>query len=214
QQEGDRVRAGARAAGPPGRDEGGERPPPRERRCCEALRERPAASGRDRVPRAREQARRRGLVRRARADAHLSRGPRRRARRASRRRRGIRPQERSRERDRAPRDRGRVRALRPRSAPPFRSGAREPGRSHQRVPNEAALEAKHRSALAAAVQARTRPEASSTVVLKNAETITHAERSDLTNAAELLARAGLNGTPKPKVEAVAAPRHGVPFTPR
>ena len=54
----------------------------------------------------------------------------------------------------------------------------------------------------------------STVVLKNAETITHAERSDLTNAAELLARAGLNGTPKPKVEAVAAPRHGVPFTPR
>ena len=84
----------------------------------------------------------------------------------------------------------------------------------KRVPNEAALEAKHRSALAAAVQARTRPEASSTVVLKNAETITHAERSDLTNAAELLARAGLNGTPKPKVEAVAAPRHGVPFTPR
>jgi len=84
----------------------------------------------------------------------------------------------------------------------------------KRVPDEAALEAKHRSALAAAVQARTRPEASSTVVLKNAETITHAERSDLTNAAELLARAGLNGTPKPKVEAVAAPRHGVPFTPR
>src|SRR5207249_6955418 len=84
----------------------------------------------------------------------------------------------------------------------------------KRAPDEAALEAKHRSALAAAVQARTRPEASSTVVLKNAETITHAERSDLTNAAELLARAGLNGTPKPKVEAVAAPRHGVPFTPR
>src|SRR5438876_2659489 len=84
----------------------------------------------------------------------------------------------------------------------------------KRVPDEAALEAKHRSALAAAVQARTRPEASSAVVLKNAETITHAERSDLTNAAELLARAGLNGTPKPKVEPVAAPRHGMPFTPR
>ena len=83
-----------------------------------------------------------------------------------------------------------------------------------RVPDEAALEAKHRSALAAAVQARTRPEASSAVVLKNAETITHAERSDLTNAAELLARAGLNGTPKPKAEHAAAPRHGVPFTPR
>ena len=82
------------------------------------------------------------------------------------------------------------------------------------VPDEAALEAKHRSALAAAVQARTRPEASSAVVLKNAETITHAERSDLANAADLLARAGLNGTPKPKVEPAAAPRHGVPFTPR
>jgi len=86
--------------------------------------------------------------------------------------------------------------------------------SAKRIPDEAALEAKHRSALAAAVQARTRPEASSAVVLKNAETITHAERSDLTNAAELLARAGLNGTPKPKVAPVAAPRHGVPFTPR
>jgi len=84
----------------------------------------------------------------------------------------------------------------------------------KRVPDEAALEAKHRSALAAAVQARTRPEASSAVVLKNAETITHAERSDLANAADLLARAGLNGTPKPKVEPAAAPRHGVPFTPR
>src|SRR5438132_9761931 len=84
----------------------------------------------------------------------------------------------------------------------------------KRIPDEAALEAKHRSALAAAVQARTRPEASSAVVLKNAETITHAERSDLANAAELLARAGLNGTPKPKVEPAAAPRHGVPFTPR
>ena len=85
----------------------------------------------------------------------------------------------------------------------------------KRVPDEAAVEAKHRSALAAAVQARTRPEASSAVVLKNAETITHAERSDLTNAAELLARAGLNGTPKPKPEPVVpAPRKGFGFTPR
>src|SRR5438552_8087419 len=87
--------------------------------------------------------------------------------------------------------------------------------SAKRIPDEAALEAKHRSALAAAVQARTRPEASSAVVLKNAETITHAERSDLTNAAELLARAGLNGTPKPKPEPVVpAPRKGFGFTPR
>src|SRR5207248_873268 len=85
----------------------------------------------------------------------------------------------------------------------------------KRVPDEAAVEAKHRSALAAAVQARTRPEASSAVVLKNAETITHAERSDLTNAAELLARAGLNGTPKPRPEPVApATRKGFGFTPR
>jgi hypothetical protein len=84
----------------------------------------------------------------------------------------------------------------------------------KRVPDEAAVEAKHRSALAAAVQARTRPEASSAVVLKNAETMTHAERSDLTNAADLLARAGLNGTPKPKTEPVAGSRKGVPFSPR
>jgi len=85
----------------------------------------------------------------------------------------------------------------------------------KRIPDEAAVEAKHRSALAAAVQARTRPEASSAVVLKNAETITHAERSDLTNAAELLARAGLNGTPKPRPEPVApATRKGFGFTPR
>jgi tetratricopeptide (TPR) repeat protein len=84
----------------------------------------------------------------------------------------------------------------------------------KRLPDEAAVEAKHRSALAAAVQARTRPEASSAVVLKNAETMTHAERSDLTNAAELLARAGLNGTPKPKAEPAVGSRKGVPFTPR
>jgi tetratricopeptide (TPR) repeat protein len=89
----------------------------------------------------------------------------------------------------------------------------------KRVPDEAAVEAKHRSALAAAVQARTRPEASSAVVLKNAETITHAERSDLTNAAELLARAGLGAatTPTPvtaPVVAQPAPRKVVVFTPR
>jgi hypothetical protein len=84
----------------------------------------------------------------------------------------------------------------------------------KRVPDEAAVEAKHRSALAAAVQARTRPEASSAVVLKNAETMTHAERSDLTNTAELLARAGLNGTPKPKLEPVAAPHKVGGFAPR
>ena len=69
----------------------------------------------------------------------------------------------------------------------------------KRAPDEAALEAKHRSALAAAVQARTRPSASSAVVLKNAETITHAERTDITSASDLLARAGLAATkPAPK----------------
>jgi len=84
----------------------------------------------------------------------------------------------------------------------------------KRVPDEAAVEAKHRSALAAAVQARTRPEASSAVVLKNAETITHAERSDLTNAADLLRRAGIGAKPAPKPEPVAAKRKEVPFVPR
>jgi hypothetical protein len=84
----------------------------------------------------------------------------------------------------------------------------------KRVPDEAAVEAKHRSALAAAVQARTRPEASSAVVLKNAETMTHAEHSDLANAADLLARAGLNGMPKPKIEPASAKPKAVPFTPR
>ena len=86
----------------------------------------------------------------------------------------------------------------------------------KRLPDEAALEAKHRSALAAAVQARTRPEASSAVVLKNAETITHAERSDLTNANELLLRAGIGAKPAPKTEPVAAkptPK-AVVFSPR
>src|SRR5947209_17679098 len=100
------------------------------------------------------------------------------------------------------------------AAPVKPSGGSAPQPPAKSISNEAAVEAKHRSALAAAVQARTRPEASSAVVLKNAETITHAERSDLANAADLLARAGLNGTPKPKIEPAAAPRHGVPFTPR
>jgi tetratricopeptide (TPR) repeat protein len=81
------------------------------------------------------------------------------------------------------------------------------------VTDEAALEAKHRSALAAAVQARTRPEASSAVVLKNAETITHAEHSDIANAADLLARAGLGTKPTPKPQPAAAARKVV-FTPR
>ncbi|TMC72573.1 MAG: hypothetical protein E6J13_05070 [Chloroflexi bacterium] len=87
----------------------------------------------------------------------------------------------------------------------------------KRAPDEAALEAKHRSALAAAVQARTRPEASSAVVLKNAETITHAERTDITNAADLLVRAGLAGqsAPKPRAPSAApAPARTVAFTPR
>jgi len=82
------------------------------------------------------------------------------------------------------------------------------------VPDVAAVEAKHRSALKAAVQARTRPEASSAVVLKNAETITHAERSDLTNAADLLARAGLGTKPVPKPEPVRAKPKFAAFTPR
>ncbi|HEV8469002.1 MAG TPA: hypothetical protein VGR46_05275 [Candidatus Limnocylindria bacterium] len=70
---------------------------------------------------------------------------------------------------------------------------------------EAAVEAQHRSALAAAVQARTRPQAqaSSAVVLKNAETLTHAERTDVASASDWRLRAGLNG--KPKAEAAAAP---------
>jgi hypothetical protein len=85
----------------------------------------------------------------------------------------------------------------------------------KRVPDEAAVEAKHRSALAAAVQARTRPEASSAVVLKNAETITHAEHSDLANAADLLARAGIGAKPVSKPEPPVANRKAVvAFTPR
>jgi hypothetical protein len=71
---------------------------------------------------------------------------------------------------------------------------------------EAAVEAQHRSALAAAVQARTRPEASSAVVMKNAKTMTHAEHSDLVDPAELLARAGLNGKPKVEPAPAAKPK--------
>ena len=82
------------------------------------------------------------------------------------------------------------------------------------VPDAAAVEAKHRSALAAAVQARTRPEASSAVVLKNAETITHAEHSDIANAAELLARAGLGVKRASKPEPAAAKRTAAVFAPR
>src|SRR2546428_4248125 len=89
-----------------------------------------------------------------------------------------------------------------------------PAPAAKHVPDDAAVEAKHRSALKAAVQARTRPEASSAVVLKNAETITHAEHSDLANAADLLARAGLGAKPAPKpVPAAAKPKTAV-FTPR
>jgi tetratricopeptide (TPR) repeat protein len=98
------------------------------------------------------------------------------------------------------------------------SGDSAPRPPATRVPNESAVEAKHQSALAAAVQARTRPEASSAVVLKNAETITHAERSDLTNASALLARAGLGAKPAPKPEPAADARPAKPkavvFTPR
>ena len=83
----------------------------------------------------------------------------------------------------------------------------------KRATDEVAVEAKHRSALAAAVQARTRPQASSAVVLKNAETITHAERSDITNASDLLARAGLSARFSPKPEP-AAPKKVVVVTPR
>jgi hypothetical protein len=76
----------------------------------------------------------------------------------------------------------------------------------------ATVEPTHNSALAAAVQARTRPQASSAVVLKNAQTITHAERTDITSAADLLARAGLGAKPQPTVHSVAAAK--VVFTPR
>jgi hypothetical protein len=76
------------------------------------------------------------------------------------------------------------------------------------------VEAKHRSALAEAVQARTRPEASSAVVLKNAETLTHAERSDIANPADLLGRAGLGARLAPKPGAVDAKPKAVAFTPR
>jgi tetratricopeptide (TPR) repeat protein len=82
----------------------------------------------------------------------------------------------------------------------------------QHIRADGAVEATHGSALAAAVQARTRPQASSAVVLKNAETITHAERTDITNTADLLARAGLAARPKPKPDTVAATK--VVFTPR
>ena len=97
------------------------------------------------------------------------------------------------------------------TAPPAPTAAKH-------VPDEAAVEAKHQSALAKAVQARTRPEASSAVVLKNAETITHAEHSDIANAADLLARAGIGTKPAPKPEPAVAAKPARPkavvFTPR
>jgi hypothetical protein len=104
--------------------------------------------------------------------------------------------------------------------PPMPAAAKVVAVPQPRVPapanhvvDEAALEAKHRSSLAAAVQARTRPGSSSAVVLKNAQTITHAERTDIVDTAELLARAGLGTTPKPKPQPAAA-RKVVVFTPR
>jgi hypothetical protein len=57
------------------------------------------------------------------------------------------------------------------------------------------------SALSAAVQARTRPAALNAFVIKNAQTITHIEKSDMATPAELLlARAGLNGPAKAEPE--------------
>jgi tetratricopeptide (TPR) repeat protein len=84
-----------------------------------------------------------------------------------------------------------------------------PAATPRPVADEAAVEARHRSALAAAVQARTRPEASSAVVLKNAETITHAERTDLVSG--LLARTAMSQ--KPMAEAAPAPRKAPPRPP-
>src|SRR5439155_21509228 len=100
------------------------------------------------------------------------------------------------------------------AAPVKPSGGSAPQPPAKSISNEAAVEAKHRSALAAAVQARTRPEASSAVVLKNAETITHAEHSDLANAADLVARAGIGATSAPKPEPAPAKHKGAVFTPR
>ena len=100
------------------------------------------------------------------------------------------------------------------TAPVKPSGGSAPQPPAKSISNEAAVEAKHRSALAAAVQARTRPEASSAVVLKNAETITHAEHSDLANAADLVARAGIGATSAPKPEPAPAKHKGAVFTPR
>ena len=54
------------------------------------------------------------------------------------------------------------------------------------------------SALAAVMQARTRPAATNAVVLKNAATITHVEKADMATPAELLARAGIAAPPKPE----------------
>jgi hypothetical protein len=62
------------------------------------------------------------------------------------------------------------------------------------------------------MQARTRPQASSAVVMKDASTMTHAEQSDVTSATALLARAGMNG--KPKAEVAPPPRPAAPRSTR
>ncbi|HEV8534879.1 MAG TPA: hypothetical protein VGR87_04055 [Candidatus Limnocylindria bacterium] len=99
--------------------------------------------------------------------------------------------------------------VQPTAQPQTRRPAPEPEPIHPSpataLSHEAAVEAKHRSALAAAVQARTRGEGSSAVVLKNAETLTHAERTDVASASDWRARAGLNGSPRTEV-VVAPPR--------
>jgi hypothetical protein len=59
--------------------------------------------------------------------------------------------------------------------------------------------------LSATMQARTRPDASSAVVLKDARTMTHAERSDVTSSSALLARAGLKHEPKTEAPVRKAP---------
>jgi hypothetical protein len=64
------------------------------------------------------------------------------------------------------------------------------------------------SALSTTMQARTRPQASNAMVIKDASTMTHAEVTDLTSASALLARAGINGKPKP--EPAAPPRPARP----
>ena len=84
----------------------------------------------------------------------------------------------------------------PKPAEPAAAKPVVPKTAPSKKADDAAVESKQRSALEAAVQARTRPQASSAVVLKNAKTMTHAEHSDLASASELLARAGLGAKPE------------------